>query len=216
MRVELCGPMGIGKTTLAKKLSSLAGWRLLQEPVDGHPFLQPFYQAPRAHAFEKNLFFLMDYMHQVKRRANDNTVFDHSAVVHRSYAALNGISSTEAPVFQALNTVIERLGAPDLLINLICPPDLIIERIRSRGRDFESGVDVDYIIALNDEIQRQVAAVEHYMPVLHVDAATQNFDKNYKDILDTYRIIKMKLGGPAQPPEYTADQAEKGLAFAAG
>lgn len=212
MRVELCGPMGIGKTTLAKKLSSLAGWRLLQEPVETHPFLQSFYQQPQAFAFEKNLFFLMDYMHQIKRRSTENTVFDHSAVVHRSYAALNGIATAENPVFLTLNKVIERLGPPDLLINLICPPDLIIERIRQRGREFESGIEVDYIIALNDEIQRQVAAIEHYVPVMHIDAACQNFDKNYKDVLDTYRSIKARLNNAA--PTYASHVPEKEMSIA--
>jgi len=110
MRIELCGPLGIGKTTLAQKLSESTGWYLVQEPVETNPFLRAFYQAPRKYAFEKNLFFLLDYLHEIKSRAVGDFIFDHSAVVHRSYAALNHLLPHEKTVFSALDKAIEALG----------------------------------------------------------------------------------------------------------
>jgi len=193
MRIELCGPLGIGKTTLAQKLSESTGWYLVQEPVETNPFLRAFYQAPRKYAFEKNLFFLLDYLHEIKSRAVGDFIFDHSAVVHRSYAALNHLLPHEKTVFSALDKAIEALGPPDLLINLVCAPGVILNRITRRGRDFETGVDISYVMALNDEVQKQVRCVEHYIPVVHIDAALHNFEKNQKDVAHVMAIINEYL-----------------------
>lgn len=181
MRIELCGPLGVGKTTLAVHLSHSTGWTLVREPVEQHPFLEEFYKNPGAYAFEKNLFFLLDYLHQVKKSPGGHFIFDHSAVVHRSYAMLNHISDAEMPVYGALDRLTESLGAPDLLINLVCPADVIMARIQKRARAMESSVNIDYVAALNAEMQRQVDAVRHYMRVLDLDAASYDFDANPGD-----------------------------------
>ncbi len=182
MRIELCGPLGVGKTTLATKLASLLGYTHIKEPVETHPFLKSFYRNPEAHSFEKNMFFLLDYLHQIKSCQTGRYVFDHSAVVHRSYAALNGISSCELPAFQSIDRVIEEVGPPDLLINLVCPPDIIMERIKRRGRSFEAQVPRQYVQSLMDEIQKQVNLVRPYMRVLDLDASSYDFEARSSDV----------------------------------
>ena len=195
MRIELCGPLGVGKTTLAVNLAHKMNWQLVPEPVDTHPFLERFYEQPVHFAFEKNLFFLLDYLHQVKScDRSQSYIFDHSAVVHRGYAALNNISDAEKPVFHALDRLTEVQGAPDLLINLVCAPDMIMQRIRKRGRAFESEVTLEYVAALHAEIQRQVQAVSHYMPVLNLDAASYDFDARPDDNERIVALIKREVG----------------------
>lgn len=197
MRIELCGPLGVGKTTLAVNLSQMMNWTLIREPVENHPFLVEFYKKPATFAFEKNLFFLLDYLHEIKKREGGDFIFDHSAVVHRAYAALNrAVSAQEKPVFQALDNLIETIGPPDLLINLVCPAEVIMERIKKRGRAMESEVTIDYVVALNDEIQRQVKAVSHYMPILNLDAASYDFDARPQDNEKIIQIIKAELNSP--------------------
>lgn len=182
MRIELCGPLGVGKTTLATKLASHLGYTHIKEPVEAHPFLKAFYKNPEAHSFEKNMFFLLDYLHQIKSCQTGRYVFDHSAVVHRSYAALNGISSCELPAFSAIDRVIEEVGPPDLLINLICPVDIVMERIKRRGRSFEAQVPRQYVQSLMDDIQKQVNLVRPYMRVLDLDASQYDFDSKSGDV----------------------------------
>lgn len=198
MRIELCGPLGVGKTTLAVKLASLLGYTHIKEPVENHPFLKSFYKNPEAHSFEKNAFFLLDYLHQIKSCQTGRYVFDHSAVVHRSYAALNGISSCELPAFQAIDRVIEEVGPPDLLINLVCSPDIIMERIKKRGRSFEAQVPRQYVASLLDEIQKQVGFVRSQMRVFDLDASAYDFDAtpDVERVLE--KIVRTLSSGEAE------------------
>lgn len=194
MRIELCGPLGIGKTTLAQKLADMTGWQIVREPVETNPFLLDFYKNPAKYAFEKNLFFLLDYLHEIKSKGSGDFIFDHSAVVHRSYAALNRHLPHERAVFSSLDRAIEALPPPDLLINLVCPSDVILNRIMHRGRDFESGVEIGYVTALNNEVQRQALAVESHIRVLHIDAATYNFEARPTDVEVVLARILQALG----------------------
>lgn len=213
MRIELCGPLGVGKTTLAVNLSQKMHWTLIREPVENHPFLESFYARPAAHAFEKNLFFLLDYLHQIKACEGADFIFDHSAVVHRSYANLNQITTVERPVYQALDRLTESVGPPDLLINLVCAPETIMQRIRKRGRSFESEVPMDYVVSLTQEIDRQVKAVSHYMRVLTLDAASYDFDARPQDNDKIISIIQQALGTvPVAREKITTPAAEKLIA----
>lgn len=195
MRIELCGPLGVGKTTLAVKLASLLGHTHIKEPVETHPFLKSFYKNPEAHSFEKNAFFLLDYLHQIKSCQTGRYVFDHSAVVHRSYAALNGISSCEMPAFQAIDRVIEEVGPPDLLINLVCSPDIVMSRIKKRGRSFEAQVPRQYVASLLEEIQKQVNLVRGQMRVLDLDAGAYDFDSTADIERVVEKIVRTLAGG---------------------
>lgn len=199
MRIELCGPLGVGKTTLAVNLAHRMGWTLVREPVESHPFLQAFYKDPAHFAFEKNLFFLLDYLHQIKASHGGNYIFDHSAVVHRSYANLNKIEDIERPVYQALDALTEVTSPPDLLVNLVCPAEVIMDRIRKRGRSFESEVTIDYVRALNAEMQKQVEAVSRYMRVLHLDAASYDLDAHPEHNDKIIDIIHEELHGNVSP-----------------
>ena len=205
MRIELCGPLGVGKTTLAIKLAALLGYTHIKEPVETHPFLKDFYNNPQAFAFEKNLFFLLDYLHQIKLCGDGRFVFDHSAVVHRSYAALNGIPAIDLPVFQSLDRVIEQVNPPDLLINLTCPAAIVMERIKKRGRDFEAQVPLDYVQSLIDEIQKQVNIVRPTMRVLDLDASSYNFENSAADIDAVFEHIVGALGRPLPRGDVLAD-----------
>ncbi len=197
MRIELCGPLGVGKTTLATKLASMLNFTHIQEPVDNHPFLKSFYRNPEIHSFEKNMFFLLDYLHQIKSCQKGRYVFDHSAVVHRSYAALNGVSCAEVPAFQAIDRVIEEVGPPDLLINLVCPVDIVMERIKKRGRSFEAQVSKQYVQSLMDEIGKQVQAVRPFMRVMDLDVSQYDFETSTKDVERVFDRMTAKLSAGA-------------------
>lgn len=167
MRIEICGALGSGKSTLAATLAEKLGaeklgeekmaFDIVREPVENHPFLRAFYADPALHDFEKSVFFLTDYVHQVKKHAHKNAVFDAGQPLHKSYIALSAATDAEKGVYAAFENVIAQLPPAQLIIHLDLPVEVVVERIRNRDRDFEGGVDAGFVGALQEEVARQVA-----------------------------------------------------------
>ena len=156
MRIEICAALGSGKSTLAAALAEKLGMMCVNEPVENHPFLKAFYANPKEHYFEKALFFVTDYIHQVKKTAAQDVVFDASLALHKSYIALGTPSGLEKDAFEALYKIAEALPPPQLVIHIDLPSSTVMERIRNRSRNFENGVDESFVRTLQQEISRQV------------------------------------------------------------
>jgi deoxyadenosine/deoxycytidine kinase len=166
--------MGSGKTTLARRLAPRLGWALVEEPLEASPFLEAFYADPASYTFENTVFYAIDYAHRVKKAAGKPSVFDHAHAIHRAYVTLDPGTADEARVYAALDGVLDALPPPALIINLLCPPRVLLNRIRVRGRSFEQGVTEDYLDRLSREVQKHAADEEKRTRILHVDA--EDFD----------------------------------------
>lgn len=197
MRIEICGPLGVGKTTLAKRLSSLTGWQLLHEPVETHPFLQSFYESPQKFSLETDLFFLLNHLHQIKLHGKKDIIFDRSFIVSRSYTSFSPLSEDEREVLRALDDALLALGPPALIVNLVCPSDFVLKRIAARNRSLESSIDINFVSALNDEMQKQIRHIETHNKVLHVDMLSHDFINNPQDAERVLEQIMIKLAEPA-------------------
>ena len=196
MRIELCGPLGVGKTTLARQLSALTGWELVQEPVDTHPFLKAFYRSPQKFSLEADLFFLLNYVHQIKAYGTKDIILDRSFIVSRSYAAFSPLSEAERDVLKALDEALTHLEPPALILNLAYPSALVLERIMQRRRAMVASVDMGFVSALNEEIQRQVRQVEDRVNVLHVDMTRYDFERNPDDAAAVLAQALQKIAEP--------------------
>ncbi len=197
MRIEICGPLGVGKTTLAKRLAELTGWELLHEPVESHPFLEAFYEAPQKFSLEADLFFLLNHLHQVKAQGKKDVIFDRSFIVSRSYASFSPLAEEERNVLRALDAALQHLGPAALIVNLVCPSEFVLQRIAARNREIESSVDIGFVSALNDEMQKQIRLIEPYNKVLHVDMLQYDFVNNPDDAEKVLELIMAKLAEPA-------------------
>lgn len=173
------GPIGAGKSTLARLLGARLGARLLLERPEDNPFLEKFYDDGSRHAFQAQLCFLFQRVDQVRELAEPGmfaaprVVSDFMFEKDALFAALT-LSDDEHRLYrQVLAALAPRVPRPDLVIWLRAEPALLLERIRGRGIRMEQGIDADYLQRLSDAYARHFER-DPGLPVLEVDAARFN------------------------------------------
>jgi deoxyguanosine kinase len=148
------GVIGVGKTSLVKLLATRTDARVNLEVVEDNPFLARFYQDRAAHAFQTQIFFLLSRFRQQQVLAqpelfNQLLVSDYLFAKDRIFANLT-LSDEELALYNQLAGILEdRVLEPDLVIYLQASTELLLERIRLRGRAYERNIEADYIESLN-------------------------------------------------------------------
>jgi deoxyguanosine kinase len=151
--IAIEGPIGAGKTTVANLLVERLGGRLVSEPVAENPFLASFYEDRRKYAFQTQIFFLLSRFQQQQTLFQQDlfgqvTVADYLFAKDRIFAALN-LDANELALYEQVYALLgARTVKPDLVVFLQARTDVLLSRIRKRGRDFERRLDPAYLEAL--------------------------------------------------------------------
>lgn len=176
--IAIEGPIGVGKTTLARRLGDELNAALLLEKPSDNPFLPRFYQDPQRYALPTQLTFLFERVDQFRGAAQgrlfqQRLVSDFLFQKDALFARLT-LSNTEygfySKVFQYLNPEVPR---PDCVIYLRAPAGRLQERIAERGREMERAITPDYLQRLCDEYARFFEQYDD-APVLTVDTEAFN------------------------------------------
>ena len=185
------GPIGAGKTTLARRLAASFGHELVLELADENPFLESVYRERARNALATQLFFLIQRVRQVDaiRQADlfaPTRIADYLIEKDRLFARLN----LDANEFELYETVFERLvpstPRPDLVIYLQAPVEVLIERIQRRGVAAEQLIERKYLEQLN-EAYSQFFHFYDEAPLLIVNAAAIDFandDNHYTELVE--------------------------------
>lgn len=191
------GPVGVGKTTLAKRLAESFNTDLLLEGADENPFLNKFYENKKNVAFQTQLFFLFQRAQQMQdlRQADmfrPVHVADFIMEKDRLFAEL----TLDEEEFKLYEQVYQHLTIdapePDLVIYLQAPVDVLRKRISSRGRDYERSMNTDYLNRLNESYARFFYNYNE-SPLLIVNAEEidlVNNENDYNLLLDQIKKIK--------------------------
>jgi deoxyadenosine/deoxycytidine kinase len=155
MWVAVEGCICTGKTTLAKVLAAHYGGLSLLEETKKHPFIAEFYLDLSGYAFETEMNFILIHYHQLQRAQREDLfkrlvfsdfVFDKD----RLFADLTLKDHEEQRLFRLTYDLLKRRVPPtNLLICLKAPTDFLFERIRKRGREFETKIPFDYLDRVN-------------------------------------------------------------------
>jgi deoxyadenosine/deoxycytidine kinase len=151
--LALEGPIGVGKSTLAKVLAKRMGATLLLEDLQ-NPFLPDFYSGRKGAAFQCQLFFLLT-RHQQQQQLVQRSLFDTKVVADyipqkdKIFAHLN-LNDSELVLYEKMYAILmENMPKPDAVIYLQATTETLTKRIRSRSRDYEKRISDDYIEQLN-------------------------------------------------------------------
>lgn len=193
------GPIGVGKTTLAKHLAHSFNYDTLLEQAVENPFLERFYTDPKANALSTQLFFLLQRAKQLQSLRQDDMfepvrVADFLIEKDQLFAQVT-LDDDELNIYQQVyNQLTIDAPRPDLVIYLQAPVDVLHDRIRNRGVKVEQGMSSEYLAVLNDAYMRFF----HYYddaPLLIVNAAELDLVNNadhYQQLVE--RMLRTTSG----------------------
>ena len=197
--IAIEGPIGVGKTSLAKLLAMEFNGRCILENVEENPFLSHFYEDRKKYAFQTQIFFLLNRYQQQREIAqldlfNQITLCDYLLDKDRLFASINLDDHELALYEQVFDLLNARISSPDLVIFLEAKPEVLLHRIKSRNVSYERGMDLEYLKTLMEAYHYYFF---HYdqSPLLVVDTSEIDFVNRREDLDQLLREIKqMKKG----------------------
>jgi deoxyadenosine/deoxycytidine kinase len=187
------GPIGVGKTTLANKLAKSFASDLLLEGADENPFLEKFYDDPKAAALPTQMFFLLQRARQLKAMKQDDMfnpvrVADFLIEKDRLFAELT-LDADELDLYeQVYASLTIDIPRPDLVVYLQAPVEVLLERIQKRGLKHERFIEAAYLQRLCDSYI-QFFYQYNNAPLLIVNAADIDFANNDSD----YQLLHQQI-----------------------
>ncbi|MFN8414439.1 MAG: deoxynucleoside kinase [Anaerolineales bacterium] len=216
--IAVAGNIGVGKSTLVKMLCDELSWDPFYEPVTENPYLSDFYHNMSAWAFHSQIFFLT---HRLRSHFNlaqhpnsvvqDRSVYEDAEIFARNLYRQGNITDRDYQTYRELyETAVQFLPPPDLVIYLRASAETLMNRINSRGRDYERKISTDYLQNLNDLYE---SWIENFTlcPVLAVPADDLDYVAHSGHLKLIVKKVEDKLTGKEEvvfEPEEMARAAE--------
>ena len=200
--IAIEGPIGAGKTSLARRLAEHSGADLLLEQPQNNPFLSGFYQDTKRWALATQLFFLFQRVNQLSglkqldmfaRPTVADFLFDKDPL----FARIN-LTDDELALYQHIyDHLSPQVVVPDLVICLQAPVETLAARVRRRGAAYERGINEDYLTRLNAAYGRFFHEY-NAAPVLVVNSKNLNFVDRPSD----FALLLERMNGMRGPREF--------------
>ncbi len=208
--IAIEGVIGVGKTSLAKKIRDRLDAKLILENFENNPFLEKFYSDRKRYAFQTQMFFLVNRFKQQQELIQeelftDYTVCDYLFDKDRIFAYLN-LSKDELSLYESIYPILARsLRKPDLIVYLQASTDRLMYNVKTRNRKIERALTRSYLEELSE-------AYNHYFfrydatPLLIVNATDLDF-VNREDDFDL--LFKQIFREDRAYTEYFSPEAGK-------
>jgi deoxyadenosine/deoxycytidine kinase len=191
------GPIGVGKTSLAKRLAATLACDLVLEQAEQNPFLEQFYRSRRQAALPTQLYFLLQRARQLEQFRHRDMfasvrVADYLLDKDRLFAELN-LNANELKLYNELAATLELdPPAPDLVVYLQAPAPVLMKRVAARGLSYEQPIELAYLERLGEAYARFFHDFDA-APLLIVNAESIdpiNRESDYTDLLRTISRVR--------------------------
>ncbi len=199
--IAIEGPIGVGKSSVAQLLAERLDATTVLEEWGQNPFLKPFYDGKAGASFQVEVFYLLSRYRQQQELLQRNlfqlqTISDYVFEKCRLFAYLN-LEDSELAIYEKLYGLLsENITRPDLVVYLQAPTEVLLKRIKMRGRNEEVNLSEEYLAEVN-------RAYNHYFfhytqtPLLVVNTTDVDFVKRAEDLDDLIAQIR-KMGKGTQ------------------
>ena len=192
--IAVDGPIGVGKSALVERLAQRLEARAVLEEWSQNPFLKGFYEGSPGAAFQSELFFLLSRYKQQQELLQRKlfapvTIVDFVFEKSKLFAYLN-LDDSEVLLYEKLfDMLVETVPRPDLVVYLQASTEVLMKRIRSRGRPEEDQLSEEYLAEVNRAYNYYFF---HYTqtPLLVVNTTDLDFVSRPEDVDDLLKQIR--------------------------
>lgn len=164
MHIAVVGNIGAGKTTLTELLAKHLKYEPQYEHVENNPYLEDFYGDMKRWSFNLQIFFLNSrfrHIVELQKRGTpmiqDRTIYEDAYIFAENLFDMGLMSARDFENYSNIfQSIIHYIKPPDLLIYLRASVPTLVNNIQKRGRDYESGIRLDYLSKLNDKYEKWI------------------------------------------------------------
>ena len=202
MHIAIVGNIGAGKTTLTEMLAKNYGWDPLYEAVDNNPYLEDFYSDMKRWSFNLQIYFLNSRYRQIieiqksgRNILQDRTIYEDAYIFAENLHDMGLMTTRDYENYESIfNNITEYIKPPDLLVYLKASVPTLVNNIQRRGREYETGIRLDYLSKLNEKYQKWISGYK-LGKLLIIDKDVIDFANNTEDMATVVQLIEREING---------------------